>query len=468
MGDLRSEIDRIYAIQKSATERGAFLDIHKRYAALKALEKSIRNHEKDLIDALIADFNKPELEIIETELAFVLSDLKHTIRHLKRWARPQKVKVPLYQVLNSGYIYKEPFGMALIMAPWNYPFQLILLPALAAIAAGNAVFLRPSTKTRHTAEVTAAIFREALDEEQAYVLLCSSREADLLLDYKWDFIFFTGSRSVGTAVYEKAARHLTPVILELGGKSPAIVMHDADLRFAARKIAWAKMLNAGQTCVSPDYVIVHQSVKERFLALLADEFRKSFRETDEYDRLPHVISESAFRRLSAMVDEARAAGNRVIECGDSLSEIKLMAPHLIDIGNFRSDLECLKEEIFGPVLPVVGYTTEDEMEAVIAENSHPLALYLFSGSIRKARRMMSRFSYGCGCINEAVIQLANPYLPFGGVGSSGLGFYHGKFGFNAFSHRKGVVEKRWGIDWPFLYRPYTERKTSAIRFFLDR
>lgn len=468
MEDLRSEIDRIYAKQKAATERGAFLDVHKRYTTLKALEKSIRNHEQDLINALIADFNKPELEIIETELAFVLSDLKHTIRHLKRWARPQKVKVPLYQILNSGYIYKEPFGMALIMAPWNYPFQLILLPALAALAAGNAVFLRPSTKTRHTAEVTAAIFREAVDEEQAYVLLCSSREADLLLDYKWDFIFFTGSRSVGTAVYEKAARHLTPVILELGGKSPAIVTRDADLHFAARKTTWAKMLNAGQTCVSPDYLIVHQSVKERLIALLADEFRKSFRETNEYDRLPHVISDDSFRRLSAMVDEARAAGNRVIECGTSSPEIRLMAPCLIDISQFDAGLECLREEIFGPVLPIVGYQSDEELEAIIARNAHPLALYLFSGNIRKARRMMNRFSYGGGCINEAVIQLANPYLPFGGVGSSGLGFYHGKFGFNAFSHRKGVIEKRWGIDWPFLYRPYTERKASAIRFFLDR
>lgn len=468
MEELRREIGRVYAKQKAAVAAGRFLNIEKRLSSLKALEQSIRRHEKDLIEALIADFNKPELEIIETELAFVLSDLRHTLRHLKRWARPQRVRVPLYQILNAGRIYKEPFGMALIMAPWNYPFQLILLPALAAIAAGNAVFLRPSMKTKRTAEVTAAIFREAVEEEQAYVLLCSSREADLLLDYRWDFLFFTGSRSVGTAVYEKAARHLTPVILELGGKSPAVVTEDADLRFAARKIAWAKMLNAGQTCVAPDYAVVHKSVKDRFLPLLAAELRKSFRETSEYDRLTRLISREAFLRLSAMVEEARLAGFPVTVCGESDPEIRLMAPHVIEFKEYNDRFSCLKEEIFGPVLPVLEYETVEDLEAVTAANPHPLAFYLFSRNMRRARKLMNRFSYGGGCINEAVIQLANPYLPFGGVGSSGLGFYHGKFGFNAFSHRKGVAEKRWGLDWPFLYRPYTKKKASIIRLFLDR
>lgn len=467
-GDLlRSRAQELYQKQQKAVLEGCFLEIETRRKALKSLETAIMDHERQLVEALIEDFNKPELEIMETEFSLVLSDLRHTLKHLKKWARPQRVASPIHQILCRSRIYKEPFGMALIMAPWNYPFQLLMIPAIAALAAGNAVFLRPSTRSLRTAEVVASIFKAALPEEQAAVLLCDSSDADFLLDYKWDIIFFTGSPRIGKVLYQKAAAHLTPVILELGGKSPAVVCADCNVKATAQKIAWAKTLNAGQTCVSPDYVILHESVKEHFLTELEAAFRNISCETSYYDRQPHIISDSPYNRLKDMVKEAQERGARVIECGTSQPDSRFLAPHIIDLTDRGEGLRCMTEEIFGPVLPIVTYKEESEIQEIVSLNPHPLAFYLFSQNLSWARKQMARFSYGGGCINEAVIQLANPNLPFGGVGKSGLGVYHGEFGFNTFSHSKGVVEKRIGFDWPFLHRPYTKAKTSLIRFFLN-
>ena len=342
------------------------------------------------------------------------------------------------------------------------------MPALSALAAGNTVILRPSTQTRRTAEVTASIFKEALPPELAYVVLCDSSKADVLLEFQWDFLFFTGSRAVGISIYQKVAENLTPAILELGGKSPFIVTENADLKFAAQKLVWGKMLNAGQTCVAPDYVIAHQSVKDRFLAFVNEEFKKRFRQTDSDDRLPHLISDRAYNRLLKMIEEAEKAGCTVTVCGGHRPQERLMAPVTIDINDASTDLECLKEEIFGPVLPVLSYGTVEELERIVGRNPQPLAFYLFSKNKKETAAIINRFKFGGGCINEVIIHLANPHLPFGGVGNSGIGFYHGRLGFEAFSHSKGVVEKRLSVDWPFIYRPYTKTKTAIIRFFLDR
>ena len=465
---LRQEIAGVYAKQKKTLADGSFLPPQKRIEALKKLEASIRRHEKELIQAMIDDFNKPELEIVETETALVLSELKHTIRRLKRWARPKRVKTPIHQLFTTSRIYKEPYGTVLIMSPWNYPFQLLVMPALSALAAGNTVILRPSTQTRRTAEVTASIFKEALPPELAYVVLCDSSKADVLLEFQWDFLFFTGSRAVGISIYQKAAENLTPAILELGGKSPFIVTENADLKFAAQKLVWGKMLNAGQTCVAPDYVIAHQSVKDRFLVFVNEEFKKRFRQTDSDDRLPHLISERAYNRLRNMIEEAQNAGCAVTACGEHRPQERLLAPVTVDVKDASADLECLKEEIFGPVLPVLSYGTVEELERIVGRNPQPLAFYLFSKNKKETAAIINRFKFGGGCINEVIIHLANPHLPFGGVGNSGIGFYHGRLGFEAFSHSKGVVEKRLSVDWPFIYRPYTKTKTAVIRFFLDR
>ena len=465
---LRQEIAGVYAKQKKTLADGSFLPPQKRIEALKKLEASIRRHEKELIQAMIDDFNKPELEIVETETALVLSELKHTIRRLKRWARPKRVKTPIHQLFTTSRIYKEPYGTVLIMSPWNYPFQLLVMPALSALAAGNTVILRPSTQTRRTAEVTASIFKEALPPELAYVVLCDSSKADVLLEFQWDFLFFTGSRSVGISIYRKVAGNLTPAILELGGKSPFIVTENADLKFAAQKLVWGKMLNAGQTCVAPDYVIAHQSVKDRFLVFVNEEFKKRFRQTDSDDRLPHLISDRAYNRLLKMIEEAEKAGCTVTACGEHRPQERLLAPVTVDVKDASADLECLKEEIFGPVLPVLSYGTVEELERIVGRNPQPLAFYLFSKNKKETAAIINRFKFGGGCINEVIIHLANPHLPFGGVGNSGIGFYHGRLGFEAFSHSKGVVEKRLSVDWPFIYRPYTKTKTAVIRFFLDR
>lgn len=468
MEALRQEIAEVYAKQKKTLADGSFFPPKKRIEALKKLEASVRRHEKELIQAMIDDFNKPELEIVETETALVLSELKHTIRHLRRWARPKRVQTPIHQIFTTSRIYREPYGTVLVMSPWNYPFQLLMMPALSALAAGNTVVLRPSTQTRRTAEVTAEIFKEALPPELAYVVLCDSSKADVLLEFQWDFLFFTGSRAVGISIYQKVAENLTPAILELGGKSPFIVTENADLKFAAQKLVWGKMLNAGQTCVAPDYVIAHQSVKDRFLAFVNEEFKKRFRQTDSDDRLPHLISDRAYNRLLKMIEEAEKAGCTVTVCGDHRPQERLMAPVTIDINDASTDLECLKEEIFGPVLPVLPYETLGDLERIIGRNPQPLAFYLFSKSKKETDTLVSRFKFGGGCVNEVIIHLANPHLPFGGVGNSGIGFYHGRLGFEAFSHIKGVVEKRLSVDWPFIYRPYTKTKTAIIRFFLDR
>ena len=450
MEALRQEIAEVYAKQKKTLADGSFFPPKKRIEALKKLEASVRRHEKELIQAMIDDFNKPELEIVETETALVLSELKHTIRHLRRWARPKRVQTPIHQIFTTGRIYREPYGTVLVMSPWNYPFQLLMMPALSALAAGNTVVLRPSTQTRRTAEVTAEIFKEALPPELAYVVLCDSSKADVLLEFQWDFLFFTGSRAVGISIYQKVAGNLTPAILELGGKSPFIVTENADLKFAAQKLVWGKMLNAGQTCVAPDYVIAHQSVKDRFLAFVNEEFKKRFRQTDSDDRLPHLISDRAYNRLRNMIEEAQNAGCAVTACGEHRPQERLLAPVTVDINDASTDLECLKEEIFGPVLPVLPYETVGDLEQIIGRNPQPLAFYLFSKSKKETDALVSRFKL------------------FGGVGNSGIGFYHGRLGFEAFSHSKGVVEKRLSVDWPFIYRPYTKTKTAIIRFFLDR
>ena len=468
MEALRQEIAEVYAKQKKTLADGSFLPPQKRIEALKKLEASIRRHEKELIQAMIDDFNKPELEIVETETALVLSELKHTIRRLKRWARPKRVKTPIHQLFTTSRIYKEPYGTVLIMSPWNYPFQLLVMPALSALAAGNTVILRPSTQTRRTAEVTASIFKEALPPELAYVVLCDSSKADVLLEFQWDFLFFTGSRAVGISIYQKVAENLTPAILELGGKSPFIVTENADLKFAAQKLVWGKMLNAGQTCVAPDYVIAHKNVKDRFMEFVNEEFKKRFRQTDSDDRLPHLISERAYNRLRNMIEEAQNAGCAVTACGEHRPQERLLAPVTVDVKDASADLECLKEEIFGPVLPVLSYGTVEELERIVGRNPQPLAFYLFSKNKKETAAIINRFKFGGGCINEVIIHLANPHLPFGGVGNSGIGFYHGRLGFEAFSHSKGVVEKRLSVDWPFIYRPYTKTKTAVIRFFLDR
>lgn len=431
-----------------------------RMAALKRLERALKEYEEKLLKSLKADLNKSPAEAYMAEIGLTRAELSFVKKQLHRWMRPERAATPVTHFPAESYILKEPYGVTLIMAPWNYPVLLCLDPLIDAIGAGNCVILKPSAY----APAVSAVLKEMLESiyPEKYVAVIEGGRAanEALLEQRFDKIFFTGSVDVGRLVMEKAAENLTPVTLELGGKSPCIVDETASLGLAARRIAFGKLLNCGQTCVAPDYLLVHRKVKHTFLACLKRELiRMAGEDAFQNPDYPKMINEKHYERVKSLIE-----GEKVYYGGKCLKKTLQIEPTVLD--EVTMDSPVMKEEIFGPLLPVLTYETKEELEAVISRFEKPLAFYLFTENKGMEAWAFRHFSFGGGCINDTVLHLATPHMPFGGVGGSGMGGYHGKAGFDTFSHRKSVVKKSGWFDNPLRYAPYREWKDKAVRLFL--
>ena len=453
-----SEIQAIVQRQREYFASGATKPVERRLEMLRRLEETIRLREDDINAALKADLNKPAMESYMTETGMVLSEIAFLRKHTAAWAKPTRVPTPMAQFPARSFILKEPYGVALIMSPWNYPVQLTLEPLAGAIAAGNCAVVKPSAYTPRTSHILAELIAAVFPPEYVTVVEGGRAENSALLEEKFDYIFFTGSVSVGKLVMEKAARHLTPVSLELGGKSPVLIDETANIPLTARRVAFGKCLNAGQTCVAPDYVLIHRSVKEAFLS----EYRKavaSFFPGGDYSDMPVIVNDKHFQRLMGLMEGETAALGGVAD-----PQRRFIPPTVLDEVGW--DAPVMQEEIFGPILPVLTYTDLQEAMDAVAKRPKPLALYLFTRSAAVERRVLGRLSFGGGCVNDTIIHLATSRMGFGGVGNSGMGSYHGKRSFMTFSHEKSIVKKSTLLDLPMRYHPYTKTRERLVRMFL--
>lgn len=443
----QAEIERLAAAQRAYFRSGATRDYAFRRAQLKQLEAALKKWEKPLTEALWQDLHKSYEEAVLTELSIVKGEIRLHLKQLKRWMRPERKPSPLKLFPSRSRIISEPLGSTLIIAPWNYPVQLLLNPLVGAISAGCTAILKPSPYVPHTAQVLEELIRESFAEE--YVALVQGNRAvnSALLAERFDLIFFTGSPALGRTVMEAAAKHLTPVILELGGKSPCIIDRDADLKVAAKRVAWGKSLNAGQTCIAPDYLLLHEAVREEFLTELQGAFRTLLGEDPQQSKhFVRIVNERAFDRLTGYLAEG------TIRFGGRTDRAeRYIEPTLLE--QLAPESKVLQEEIFGPILPVVPFREIDTAIRHITEREKPLALYYFGRN--NHNRILRHTSSGGACINDTIMHIANEQLPFGGVGQSGMGAYHGHRSFECFSHRRAVIKTPTWLDLPVRYMPYT-------------
>lgn len=416
-------------------------------------------HENEIIDALYQDFKKPAFEAVLTETSYVVSELKDTIKNIKKWSKPKAVLPSILNFPSRDFIYKEPYGKVLIIAPWNYPYQLAMCPLISAIAAGNQLVLKPSELTPKTSEVLAKIIALTFRPEHVSVVQGGVDVSKELLAQRWDYIFFTGSVPVGKIVAAAAAVHLTPVTLELGGKNPCIVDETANLKLAAKRIVWGKFINAGQTCIAPDYILVQKDMKEQFIKHLKEEITAAYgltpKTSPDYSR---IINLKNWSRLTELIEP-----DKVIFGGQTDESDCYIAPTLIAESNLDSLI--MKDEIFGPLLPILTYASNADLHTIISRYEKPLSMYIFTENKTFASQMIANYSFGGGCINDTVVHFSNKRLPFGGVGHSGIGAYHGSLSFDVFSHSKGIVKKANWLDLPMRYAPYGD-KLKTIRKFL--
>lgn len=444
---LTSEIKSIVASQRRFLRSEATLDIGYRLAALKRLRGAIVEYERELTEALYIDLHKSYEEAYLTEISIVLGEIDNFLKNLPRWAAPSKKKTPLKLFPSRSAIITEPLGLALIVAPWNYPVQLLLNPLVGAIAAGCTAVLKPSPYVPHVAEVLERLVKATFDKEHVAVVQGNRDVNTALLAERYDVIFFTGSPELGRVVMLAAAENLTPVILELGGKSPVVVDKTADVALAAKRVAWGKTLNAGQTCIAPDYLLIHRDVKSEFVEAyrnaLCELHGVDARQSKHYVRM---VSDRAFERVASYLKEGSVVVGGTINATERYIE-----PTLLD--DVSPDARVLREEIFGPILPMVEIGSVDEAIDYIVEREKPLALYVFAEQ-RVAERVVRRTSSGGACINDVIMHIANEHLPFGGVGNSGMGRYHGRDSLYAFSHRRSVLSSPTWLDLPFRYMPY--------------
>lgn len=428
-------------------------DIDFRIRQLKKLKRGIIQKEAKILEALYLDLGKSKTEAFMTEIAMVYSEIDTALKHIRRWSKPVRVRGSLGAFPSIDYIYSEPYGTVLIMAPWNYPFNLAMSPLVAAIAAGNCAMVKCSRTSVHTARVIKDILEENYGAGYIFPIDIEA-EYNQIINQKYDYIFFTGSPNVGKKIMRAAADYLIPVSLELGGKSPCIVDESADIRLAAKRIAWGKFLNAGQTCISIDYVLIQETVKEEFIRALQKEIEKHY--SVNSDTYPRIINQHHFKRLTALLGtEEHVIG------GETNEDENKIGPTIFPESDF--DHEIMKEEIFGPILPIIRYRSMDEAIQKIKEREKPLACYLFTNRKRAERKVLRSISYGGGCINDVVMHFTNHRLPFGGVGLSGIGSYHGKYGFDTLSHKKSVVKSIGKIDLPFRYKPFDEKKFKMLK-----
>ena len=425
-----------------------------RKETLIQLLNTIVIHEDEIIEALYDDFKKPAFEAVLTETNYVITELKDTIKNLSKWAKPKRVFPSILNFPSTDFIYTEPYGKVLIIAPWNYPFQLALCPMIAAVAAGNQVVVKPSELTPKTSAVIHKIIEKIFHINHVECVEGGLEVSQKLLAERWDYIFFTGSPTVGKIIAKAAAENLTPVTLELGGKNPCIIDETANLKLAAKRIVWGKFINAGQTCIAPDYILIQKDMKSHFITYLKTEITKAYGENPALSPdFARIINTKNWLRLANLIEE-----EKVIFGGQTDIENNYIAPTLIEENNMESLV--MQEEIFGPLLPILSYEKEEDIKTIISKFEKPLALYVFSENKRFSEKIIKQYSFGGGCINDTVVHFSNKRLPFGGVGHSGIGAYHGRLSFDTFSHKKSIVKKANWLDIPLRYAPYNDKLKS--------
>lgn len=443
----KNKIESIFNSQTSYFSSHNTREVSFRIAQLKKLKSAVLKYEDKIYEALALDLHKSKEEAFLTEVSIVLQEIDYHLKNLKKWVKPKRVSTPLQLKPSKSKILVEPLGIGLIISPWNYPFQLSINPIVGAISSGCCAILKPSPDSKHTSKVMEEMIAEFFPSEYISVVQGGKETNQSLFDFPFDVIFFTGSSRVGKIVMKAAAQHLSKVVLELGGKSPCIVDEGANLELAAKRIAWGKTINAGQTCIAPDYLLVNKAVKDEFLKKLTDAFENLYgSEIKESDYYARIINENAFRRLTGYLEN-----KEIFHGGKSNPETLFLEPTILD--NVKGEDEIMQEEIFGPILPVIEFEEINEARTFINERKKPLALYYF-GNKKKGKEVLRKTTSGGACLNDTLLHIANHKLPFGGVGNSGMGNYHGYRSFLAFSHEKAVLNSSTRIDLPFKYPPY--------------
>lgn len=451
----------ILKVQREYFLTGATQPVRARREALERLRQGIKQHEKELLEAMKEDLGKSATEAYMTEIGLALSEIRHVQRHLKTWMRPQRKSCPLTNFPARSKVVCDPYGVVLIIAPWNYPFLLLISPLIGALAAGNCCVLKPSELAPATAAAVTRMMEDTFPREYVTIVNGGVETSQVLLDLDFDYIFYTGNPAVGRIVMEKAARHLTPVTLELGGKSPVVVTESAHLRMAARRIVFGKFLNAGQTCIAPDYVLCERSTYEPFVRMLKEELTAMYgpRPLDNPD-YGKIINRRHFDRLCLLIDKAK-----VVAGGETQPDRLRISPTIL-AGVLPTDA-VMQEEIFGPLLPIIPVNDTEEAFRFIQSRPHPLALYLFTTNAAVEKRFMTGLQFGGGCVNDVISHIVPHNLPFGGVGQSGIGAYHGRDSFLNFSHRKAIVRRGTWPDIPLRYPPYREWKEKIVRWWMS-
>ncbi len=453
-------VGNILANQRQFFQTGETRSTAFRHKALKDFKQTIIRNEQNILAALNKDLRNPVFETYASELSLIINEINTALKYLDKWVKPKKVKSTVPTFPSKNYYLHQPFGIALIIGPWNYPFQLTLAPLVGSIAAGNCSVIKPSEISEASSAVVAKIINEAFDKKYITTVEGDAQVASSLLDQEFDKIFYTGSPAVGQIVMEKAAKHLADVTLELGGKSPCIVDKDADLDLSAKRVLWGKYFNAGQNCISPDYLLVHKDIKQAFYASL-EKWINTFFTTDHQSSpdLGRIINEKHYDRLLKFFNDGT-----LITGGQTDKTELFIGPAILEVTDL--DTPVMQEEIFGPILPVVEYSELEEVEEIVARNPDPLALYIFSKDRAKVNRLTTNIPFGGGCINDTVIYIGNHNLPFGGKGSSGIGNYHGKYSFDAFSYKKSIMKRYFRFDPGLYYPPYKNKHTFLKKIFL--
>lgn len=450
----------LVADQRVFFNTGATLPVEKRIDALKKLQKVIRDKEPQINAALKEDLGKSTFESYMCEVGLVISEISYLINHVKAFAKDRRVRTPLAQFASASYRRPMPYGVTLIMSPWNYPFLLTIDPLADALAAGNTAVVKPSAYSPATSKVIKELIEEIFPKDYVTVITGGREENNRLLEEKFDYIFFTGSKNVGQYVLEKAAKHVTPVTLELGGKSPCIVHHSANLKLAAKRIVFGKYLNCGQTCVAPDYILCEKSIKDDFVAAVKAEMQRQYGDDSLSNReYGKIVNEKHFDRIMSLIER-----DKVVAGGNANRDTLQIEPTVLD--NVTWDDAVMREEIFGPIMPILTYETVDEVIQTVNSHDKPLAMYVFADDKAISKRIMSECAFGGGCVNDTVIHLATSNMGFGGVGESGMGAYHGKTGFDTFTHYKSIVDKKTWMDLPMRYHPYKKTNEKLLRMFL--
>lgn len=449
----------IFSSKRKFFDEGNTKSYDFRIEQLKKLKSTIKKYEKDISDALYKDLHKSRFESYTSEIGLIYEEINYTIKHLKKWMKPKRIKDIISTMPSKSYIYPEPLGVVLIVGPWNYPFQLILAPLIGAIAAGNCVIVKPSNQSVNTSSVIGKISEEIFSEEYISVIQGpgSTVVASLIENYSFNHIFFTGSPKIGKEILQLASYSLTPVTLELGGKSPAIVHKDANLELAAKRIVSGKYYNAGQTCIAPDYLLVHEDIKAELIENLIKHIKELYgenpKDSEDYGR---IINKKRFTTLINYINDVG-----IIFGGDRDMDDLYIEPTILECKDINSSI--MKEEIFGPLLPILTYKEIEEVIDIVRNNRYPLALYLFTGDKEIEKYIIDRVEFGGGCINNSLVHILNPRMPFGGVGKSGMGSYHGKYTFDTFTHHKSILKSHNTIDVPLRYPPYEDKKLDLVK-----